>query len=75
MKKLLVLMMLMFQISILKAQQVVNDNVEMADNFRQDGKIYVVVAVVVIIFAGILIYLFSLDNKIKKLEKEFKEKN
>lgn len=32
------------------------------------GKIYVVVAVIVLIFIGIVIYLIRLDNKVKKLE-------
>jgi CcmD family protein len=43
-------------------------SVEMADTFRADGKIYVVVAVLAVIIFGLIGYLFSLDNKIKKLE-------
>lgn len=43
---------------------------EMADQFRQDGKIYVVVAVVVVILLGVLLYLISLDRKVSQLEKE-----
>jgi hypothetical protein len=34
-----------------------------------NGKIYVVVAVVVTILLGMFMYLFSLDRKISKLEK------
>ena len=45
---------------------------EMADALRQSGKIYVVVAAVVIIVAGLLFYLISLDRKVSKLEKEIK---
>ncbi len=45
------------------------DNVDMADAMRKDGKIYVVLAVVLTIFAGIIIYLVRLDRKISKLEK------
>lgn len=45
-------------------------NVEMADTFRSNGKIYVVVAVILAIFAGIIIYLIRLDRKISRLEKE-----
>jgi hypothetical protein len=45
-------------------------NVEMADTFRSNGKIYVVVAVILTIFAGIIIYLIRLDRKISHLEKE-----
>ena len=43
---------------------------EMADGLRQSGKIYVVVAAVVIIVAGLLFYLISLDRKVSKLEQE-----
>jgi CcmD family protein len=48
-------------------------NVEMADTFRADGKIYVVVAVLVLITFGLLGYLFVLDKKISRLEKEIKK--
>ena len=46
---------------------------EMADGLRQSGKIYVVVAAVVIIVAGLLFYLISLDRKVSKLEQEIKK--
>jgi CcmD family protein len=44
----------------------------MADDLRASGKIYVVVAVVAIIVAGLLAYLISLDRKVSRLEKEMK---
>lgn len=47
-----------------------DNNVEMADTMRSDGKIYVVVAVILIILLGLLIYLFSLDRRLKMLEKK-----
>jgi CcmD family protein len=40
----------------------------MADVMRQDGKIYVVVAVILIIFVVLAVYLFYLDRKISALE-------
>jgi CcmD family protein len=49
-------------------------SIEMADGLYQSGKIYVVIVVIAVIFAGILTYLILLDRKISKLEKEFKEK-
>jgi len=49
----------------LKAQ-----GVEMADAMRSSGKIYVVVGVLSIVFAGIVFWLVRLDRKISKLEKE-----
>ena len=58
----------------LMAQQPVADGVEMADRMRADGKIWVVVAVIAAIFAGIIVYLVRIDRQIGKLEKEVKEK-
>lgn len=46
------------------------DEVEMADTFRAEGKIYVVVSIMSIILIGIAAYLFNLDRKISKLEKK-----
>lgn len=48
-------------------------NVEMADALRDNGKIYVVVLVVGIIFAGIIVYLIWIDRKLSRLEKEMKK--
>jgi hypothetical protein len=44
--------------------------VQMADTMRSNGKIFVVVAVIVTLFLGIVTYLVALDRKISKLEKE-----
>lgn len=46
--------------------------VEMADSFRANGKIYVVIAVALIILLGLLLYVSRLDRKISKYEKEAK---
>jgi hypothetical protein len=43
--------------------------VEMADRLRANGKIYVVVAVLLTIFAGLIAYVIRLDRKIGRLEK------
>jgi hypothetical protein len=45
------------------------DAPEMADALRANGKIYVVVAVVLVIVAGLLAYLIALDRKVSRLEK------
>ncbi|HRF23375.1 MAG TPA: CcmD family protein, partial [Chitinophagaceae bacterium] len=37
---------------------------------RSNGRIYVVVAVVLLILAGLILYLVRLDKKISKLEKD-----
>ncbi len=54
------------------AQAPSSDAPQMADGLYQSGKIYVVVAAVVIIVAGLLFYLISLDRKVSKLEREIK---
>lgn len=46
----------------------------MADILRQSGKIYVVIAVMLVIFLSIAIYLFYQDKKIKEIEKKLKDK-
>ena len=43
---------------------------EMADVMRSNGKIYVVVAVCLTILIGLFIYVFLIDRKISRLEKE-----
>ena len=42
---------------------------EMADVMRSNGKIYVVVAVLATILAGLILYLVSLDRRIGKMER------
>jgi len=51
-----------------------SNDVEMADLMRSSGKIYVVVAVVCVIFIGFIIYLFTIDRKISRLENKEKTK-
>lgn len=46
----------------------------MANVMRDNGKIYVVVGVIVLIFAVLFAYLVILDRKLRKLEREIKEK-
>jgi hypothetical protein len=42
----------------------------MADGLRSNGKIYVVVAVLLTVLTGLIIYVVTVDRKITKLEKE-----
>jgi protein-S-isoprenylcysteine O-methyltransferase Ste14 len=48
--------------------------VPMADQLRSEGKIYVVVIMILIVLAGLIIYLFLMDKKVKKLEKLVSER-
>ena len=48
--------------------QEIGSSPEMADTFRSNGKIYVVIAVLAIVFVSIIGYLIYIDLKLKKLE-------
>lgn len=50
-------------------------DVPMADGLRSEGKIYVVVAIILIVLAGLITYLFLMDRKVKKLEDLLADKN
>lgn len=50
-----------------------NDKVEMADVMRENGKIYVVVAVVLCLFAGLTFYAINIDRKVSSLEKQLED--
>jgi len=63
-KILLALLMSMSAVMNLAAQ-----DAEMADGFRGEGKIYVVVGVMLILLIGLFIYLFRIERKVKNLEK------
>jgi len=70
MKKITFLIFLIF-LSVQTFSQVSN-SVEMATGLRSSGKIYVVVAVISVIFIGLLAYLFSIDKRLKKIESQTK---
>ena len=65
MKKLIGLSAFIFFVLFAHAQ-----DVTMADEMKENGKIYVVIAVILTILAGLILYLVRLDRKISKLEKD-----
>jgi len=67
MKKLNLLLLALLSYVSVYAQD--SGSVEMADSLRSSGKIYVVVLTIAIIFVGLAIYLFSIDRRLKKIEK------
>jgi len=67
MKKLTFLALLLTSSLQLFAQPA--QQVEMADQLRASGKIYVVIATIVVVFVGLAIYLFAIDSRLKKIEK------
>lgn len=69
MKKLISLILLLLSVTSVVAQ---NDAPQMADTFRSEGKIYVVVLVLSIVFICLATYLIIIDRKLKKLEDKIK---
>lgn len=47
--------------------------VEMADAMRANGKIYVVVGIILIVLIGFIAYLIAIDRKLTRLEKKHKK--
>jgi CcmD family protein len=68
MKKLTFLLLLLLSFTTLFAQG--DQSVEMADILHSSGKIYVVITTIAIIFIGLAIFLFSIDRRLSKIEKE-----
>ena len=46
---------------------------EMADGLRAEGKIYVLVAILLVILIGLVAYLITIDRKASRLEKKLDE--
>jgi hypothetical protein len=59
----------LFCTSICIAQQTVDGKPEMATGMRADGKIYVVIAIVLTILFVLIAYLITVDRKLSRLEK------
>lgn len=69
MRKLVYLLLLMLSDTAVQAQ-----DFEMADVMRSNGQIYVVVAIILIVLAGLFTFLFMLERKIKRLENKVDSK-
>ena len=69
-KSLIVLSLILIS-SIVSAQP---SEIEMADAMLENGKIYVVIAVLCTVFMGLVVYTIMIDRKLSKLEKEVNEK-
>jgi len=68
--KKIIFLPLLLLFSIITFAQDGDKKVEMADLMRSNGRIYVVVAVIVTILIGLILYVVRLDRKISKIEKE-----
>ena len=68
MKACFTILLMVLSTAVLFAQE----EVPMADTMRSEGKIYVVVAIVLLILLGLVGYLFLLDKKVTKVENQAK---
>jgi uncharacterized transporter YbjL len=68
MKNRIILILGVLLIPFFGIAQEVSASPDMADAFRRDGKIYVVITVLAIIFICLIGYLISIDLKLRKLE-------
>ncbi|UCS94256.1 CcmD family protein [Echinicola marina] len=78
MQKCLVVFLLFISLQVMgqekkeiKTEDYQNYSVDMADQMRENGKIYVLVGIIGIVMGGILVYLIGTDKKLSRLEKEF----
>ncbi len=59
--------------AFLLAATAYSQNAEMADAMRMEGKIYVVVTILLVILVGLILYLIRIDRKTAGLEKKINE--
>lgn len=71
----LLTLVLLLSSLLVKAQQQNTETGPVNELFRNHQKIYVVVAVLLIIFVGIILYLIRLERKIGKLERQQHQKS
>ena len=65
----------LFALMMIISHHVLYAQVEMANRFRSEGKIYVVILIFLVILAGFFILLFRVDKRSKNLEKTISNKN
>ena len=61
-------------LSLVVTHTFAQSEIEMADTMRAEGKIYVVVAILTLILAGLIVYLIAMDRKVRNLEGRLNEK-
>lgn len=70
MKKINILLVQLALLSFSMSLSAQSTPVEMADVLRSDGKIYAVVAGLVVILIGVIFFLLRIERKLVKIEKE-----
>lgn len=67
-KKILSLLFICVSLVSQAQQMITESGPQMADGLRENGKIYVVISVIGIIFAALVIFLVYIERKLKKIE-------
>lgn len=70
MSKLIHRLFALMSVLLLSTAGYAQEKAEMADLMRSNGKIYVVVAVCLTILIGLFLYVFMIDRKMSRIEKE-----
>jgi protein-S-isoprenylcysteine O-methyltransferase Ste14 len=65
--------LLFFFTALLFNQAAFAQDAEMADGMRASGKIYVVVGIILIVLFGLVVYLFMMDKKLTRIEKQLNQ--
>jgi CcmD family protein len=65
-----ILSVFFFFITLLMHQAAFAQDAEMADGMRANGKIYVVVGIILIVLVGLVVYLVMMDKKLTRIEKQ-----
>lgn len=74
-KKVLCLMLICLSLFSQAQQMVMTSEPQMADSFREEGKIYVVISVIALIFLALVCFLIYIERKLKKLEDKVNSKS
>ncbi len=67
-KKILSLLFICVSLVSQAQQMITESGPQMADSLRENGKIYVVISVIGIIFLSLVIFLVYIERKLKKIE-------
>ena len=70
MKTKIAILFMSLLLSVIGKAQTISSEPQMADTFRSEGKIYVVISVIAITFICLIAYLIYIDIKVKRLEKK-----
>jgi CcmD family protein len=65
--------LLAFLMIVLFTQPILAQDSAAVEAMRADGKIWVVVSIILVILIGLFLYLFNTDRKISNIEKELKK--